>query len=121
METEPMVNSPSFVMVMVKLILLPPMIGPWPGSNVFSRARSTTQESKIPICCKQLALFPQASVALQVRLIKNDPPQVPGVMRSEKVNTGVPVQLSAEVGDPVLAGNVLSRVESVTSFGQEMV
>lgn len=57
----------------------------------------------------QVALFPQSSVAVQVRVMVLSCGQDPATVTSLKVNVKTASQLSVPVAVPVLAGNVLSE------------
>ena len=71
--------------------------------------------------CVQVELWPQASVAFQVRFVILSPGQLPDT-ESVYVMVGDPEQLSVAVGRPVTAGSVgqLSHVK-VTSDGHVMI
>ena len=74
--------------------------------------------SSTTITCKQVLVFPQSSVAVQVRLIVLSCGHAPATVASRKVNAGLPSQLSVPVGLPVLAGSVLAVHWIVTLGGQ---
>ncbi len=69
----------------------------------------------------QLLLFPQASVANQVRIIVNSCGQIPPVVASVKPIFGAVSQLSVAVGLPVPDGNVLALQSTEAFAGQDMV
>jgi hypothetical protein len=64
--------------------------------------------SSTVISCTQVDVFPQSSVAVQVRSIALSWVQPPGVVISVNVMPGVASQLSVAVAVPVVAGSVLS-------------
>ena len=68
----------------------------------------------------QLLLLPQSSVAVQVRVMLDAPAQLPAAMLSDKAMTGVLVQLSVAVAEPVSAAAVEASHSRVTLAGQEM-
>ena len=70
------------------------------------------------IVCIQLAVFPQMSVAVQVRRMVFSCGQLPGIIISTGTTGGDIVQLSVAVAVPVLAGAVLSEHSMVTLAGQ---
>src|SRR5438093_7122401 len=70
------------------------------------------------MCCTHVAMFPQASVAFQVRSMPALPVQLAGVAASLNVMAGVPPQLSVAVAEPVFAGAVESPQASTLSAGQ---
>src|SRR6185295_6461471 len=71
------------------------------------------------ICCTQLELLLQLSVAVQVRSTPSCPVQLV-VATSLWVIAGVPPQLSVAVAEPVFAGAVESPHWRATSAGQVM-
>src|SRR5713226_8853286 len=70
------------------------------------------------MCCTQVAMLPQASVAFQVRSIPGLPVQLPGVAASVEVIVTAPPQLSVAVAVPVLAGAVEAPHCTCLSGGQ---
>ena len=68
--------------------------------------------------CMQVEVFPQLSVAVQVRVTTKLPAQLPGVVASAKVITGATSQLSVAVAKPVEAGTEGSSQLITTSTGQ---
>jgi len=66
-------------------------------------------------------MFPQASVAVQVRVMFGWPGQLPGAVASVKVIVGVPPQLSVAVAVPVFEGSVEAPQASSLSPGQVIV
>jgi hypothetical protein len=68
----------------------------------------------------QVLKLPQSSCDFQVRVIVYFCGQVPATVASVNVMVGVASQLSLEVGEPVLAGNVLAVHRIVTFAGQLM-
>src|SRR5262245_3812658 len=70
------------------------------------------------MCCTQVATFPHASVAFQVRSRPALVVQLAAVAASVKVMTGVTLQLSVAVALPVLLGSVESPQASTLSGGQ---
>src|SRR5881296_1358909 len=70
------------------------------------------------MCCTQVLMLPQASVAFQVRSMPALPVQLAAVPASVNVMAGVPPQLSVAVAVPVLAGAVESPQASTLSAGQ---
>src|SRR5687768_3680307 len=68
--------------------------------------------------CTQLEELPQASVAVQVRVMVWLPGQLPGTVLSVKVTTGAGSQLSVAVALPVLLGSVEAEQSIVVSAGQ---
>ena len=70
----------------------------------------------------QVLLLPQASVAVQVRLMVYSCGQtIEAVVTSLKVTTGAGSQLSVAVAFPVLAGNVLAVHSMVIFAGQSVM
>src|SRR5436309_7960796 len=67
------------------------------------------------MCWTQVAVFPQASLAVQVRSI---PPRQPVICASVLEITGAPPQLSLAVAVPVLLGSVESPHSRPLSAGQ---
>src|SRR5437773_1886692 len=72
------------------------------------------------MCCTQVLMLPQASVAFQVRSIPGWPVQLAAVAASVKVMVTVWPQLSVAVALPVLAGAVEPPQASTLSAGQVM-
>src|SRR5216117_2485653 len=72
------------------------------------------------MCCTQVLMLPQASVAFQVRSMPGWLVQLAGVPESVKVMVTVWPQLSVAVSLPVLAGAVESPQASTLSAGQVM-
>src|SRR5437773_2363249 len=70
------------------------------------------------MCCTQVVIFPQASVAFQVRSMPALPVQLAGVAASVCVMAGVPPQLSVAVALPVSAESVESPQAKTLSAGQ---
>jgi hypothetical protein len=68
--------------------------------------------------CVQLELFPQSSVAVQVRVMVNSCGQVPPATLSEKVTAGAGSQLSLAVAVPVTAGLVPLPQSTLMGAGQ---
>lgn len=64
--------------------------------------------SSTKIVWLHVLVLPQASVAVQVRVIVLSCGHKPATVTSLNVITGVPLQLSVPVAVPVLAGNVLA-------------
>src|SRR5207249_144361 len=72
------------------------------------------------MCCTQVLMLPQASVAFQVRSMPGWPVQLAAVPASVKVIVTVWPQLSVAVAPPVLAGAVEPPQASTLSAGQVM-
>jgi hypothetical protein len=66
------------------------------------------------IVCVQLALFPQPSVAVHVRVITDSPAQSPGATESPCVRLATPLQSSVALALPVSAGSVEAEQSMVT-------
>tara|TARA_B100000809_G_scaffold53679_1_gene49168 strand:+ start:602 stop:844 length:243 start_codon:yes stop_codon:yes gene_type:complete len=66
----------------------------------------------------QLLLLPQASIAIQVRVIADAPAQVPTATLSDDVTPGALLQLSVAVAVPVFAAAVEASHSTVTFAGQ---
>ena len=89
-------------------------------SIVVSAGQNITgaESSTIEIVCAHEVEFPQASVAVQVRVITCSCAHTPPSAASENVTDGALSQLSVAVALPVLPGAVLAAHEIVTSAGQ---
>src|SRR5438552_6142504 len=72
------------------------------------------------MCCTQVLMLPQSSVAFQVRSMPGWPVQLAAVPESVKVMVTVWPQLSVAVALPVLAGAVEPPQASTLSAGQVM-
>ena len=99
---------------------------PVPAGNVLSvhwivtfpgQVMVGTPESITSIVWRHVLVLPHPSVADQVRLMVCNKGQTPGTTTSLKVITGLRIQLSVAVADPVLAGKVLSVHSIVASPG----
>jgi hypothetical protein len=77
--------------------------------------------SSTTIVCTQELLFPQSSVAVQVRVMVLSCGQVPAIVASEKLTKGDPSQLSVAVAVPVFAGRVFAVQAMVTLAGHTIV
>jgi hypothetical protein len=73
--------------------------------------------STTAISWSALALFPQSSVAVHVRVITYDCGQLPAASLSLELTLGLPSQLSVALAEPVFDGAVLSSHSTVTSAG----
>jgi hypothetical protein len=71
--------------------------------------------------CRQVLLFPQSSVALQVRLIVYSCGQFPAMVTSVDVIVGVASQLSVAVAVPLLPPGAVLAVHSMVILGGQNV
>ena len=78
------------------------------------------EKSVTIITCKHELLFPQPSLANQVRLIVISTGQAPPIVTSENVIIGEPVQLSVAVAVPVAAGSELAE-QLIVVFGGHVI
>lgn len=76
--------------------------------------------SSTKIVCTQEPVFPQSSVATQVRVIVLSCGQAPATVASLNVIVGVASQLSEDVAFPVFAGSVLA-VHWIVIFGGQVI
>ena len=74
--------------------------------------------SSMVMVCTQSELLPQASVAVQVRVMTLSSGQVPGALTSDSVIVGLGSQLSVAVAVPVFAELGSASHSMVTSAGQ---
>src|SRR5437667_6829318 len=72
------------------------------------------------MCCRQVAVLPQPSVAVHVRSIPACPVQLGAAEASLNVMATVAAQLSVAVADPVCAGSVDAPQLTCRSAGQVM-
>ena len=73
--------------------------------------------SSTTMICKQVALLPQSSVAVHVRLIVYSCGHAPAMVTSPRTTNKVASHASLVVGIPVVAGSVLAEQEMVTFAG----
>src|SRR5438132_82916 len=105
-------------------VALPVLIGAldllhWKGLSAGQMMTGGVVSTKV-MCCTHVLMFPQLSVAFQVRSIPALPVQLTGVAVSVKVIITIPPQLSVAVAVPVLDGAVKSPHCSCLSAGQVM-